>query len=65
MSDKPEMSCAEAGRRGGKTTAKKYGKKHYSEIGKKGGAATAEKYGREFYVTIGRRGGLHKVDVTE
>ena len=32
------MTVGEAGRKGGKSTLKKYGPKHYSKIGKKGGS---------------------------
>ena len=38
------MTKAEAGRLGGKATAKKYGNEHMAEIGKKGAEATWEKY---------------------
>ena len=34
---KGKMSVGEAGRKGGKTTLKKYGQDFYKEIGKKGG----------------------------
>ena len=35
------MSVAEAGRRGGKATAKRYGREFYQAIGRKGGAVRA------------------------
>lgn len=58
----PKMSRAEAGKKGGLATKKKYGSEFYSAIGKtggkKGGATTKKKYGTEFYQKIGRKGGL-------
>lgn len=45
------------GKRGGATTAGRYGADHYQEIGKKGGATTAERYGEAHYQQIGRKGG--------
>jgi len=55
------MSRAEAGRRGGLSTKKKYGSGFYQEIGrkggKKGGQTTKDRYGVEFYQKIGRKGG--------
>lgn len=35
--DKPPITCAEAGARGGRTTSERYGHEHYEAIGKKGG----------------------------
>lgn len=37
MAEKGKMSVGEAGRRGGQTTAKKYGPGFYEQIGRKGG----------------------------
>lgn len=58
---KKKMSRAEAGRKGGLSTKKRYGDEYFSEIGrmggKKGGESTKRKYGIEFYQEIGRRGG--------
>jgi uncharacterized protein len=34
---KGQITVAEAGRKGGQTTSKRYGKEFYSEIGHKGG----------------------------
>ncbi|HEX9823133.1 MAG TPA: hypothetical protein VGB51_01915 [Actinomycetota bacterium] len=55
------MSRAEAGRKGGLSTKKKYGPGFYQEIGriggKKGGRTTKQRYGVEFYQKIGRKGG--------
>lgn len=55
------MSRAEAGRKGGLTTKKRYGPDFYQKIGrkggKKGGLTTKQRYGAEFYRTIGRKGG--------
>lgn len=58
---KRKMTRAEAGRKGGLSTKKRYGDTYFSEIGrlggKKGGESTKRKYGIEFYQEIGRRGG--------
>jgi len=55
------MTVSEAGRKGGSTTAKRYGHEFYQEIGtkggKKGGQTTLERYGPQFYEEIGRKGG--------
>jgi len=55
------MTRAEAGRRGGLSTKRKYGSGFYQEIGrqggKKGGRTTKARYGVEFYQKIGRKGG--------
>jgi len=55
------MTRAEAGRRGGQSTKKRYGSEFYQEIGrkggKKGGLTTKQRYGVEFYQKIGRKGG--------
>ncbi len=51
------MSVAEAGRKGGRTTASRRGSAFYREIGRKGGIATSEAHGPDFYSTIGRKGG--------
>ncbi len=51
------MTTREAGRKGGQTTAKRYGPEFYEEIGRKGGQAVSDKYGPEFYGEIGRKGG--------
>lgn len=55
------MTRADAGRKGGLTTKKRYGPNFFQEIGrkggKKGGMTTKERYGPEFYRTIGRKGG--------
>ncbi len=53
----PSMSVAEAGRKGGLTTAKRRGSDFYREIGRKGGVATSEAHGPNFYSEIGRKGG--------
>jgi len=57
LASKGKMTVGEAGRKGGRTTAKKYGPNFYEEIGKKGGETTAAKYGHEFYESIGHKGG--------
>jgi uncharacterized protein len=55
------MSRAEAGRKGGLTTKRRYGPDFYQRIGrkggKKGGLTTKQRYGADFYRTIGRKGG--------
>jgi general stress protein YciG len=55
------MSRADAGRKGGLTTKKRYGPNFYQQIGrkggKKGGLTTKQRYGPDFYRTIGRKGG--------
>lgn len=38
---------AKAGRKGGLTTAKRYGRKHYEKIGEKGGEASSGKFRQE------------------
>ncbi len=62
---KGKMTVSEAGRKGGETTAKKYGREFYEEIGEKGGKiggpkggqTTKRKYGHGFYEEIGHKGG--------
>jgi uncharacterized protein len=57
----PKMSRAEAGRKGGLTTKRRYGPEFFERIGriggKKGGDTTKSRYGIEFYQSIGRKGG--------
>jgi hypothetical protein len=57
-----KLTRSEAGRKGGKTTLKKYGTEFYQKIGqkggRKGGQTTKKKYGTKFYQEIGRKGGL-------
>ncbi len=63
--EKGRMTVSEAGRKGGETTSKKYGREFYEEIGEKGGKiggpkggeTTKRKYGHEFYEEIGHKGG--------
>jgi general stress protein YciG len=56
-----KMNRAEAGRKGGLTTKKRYGDEFFGRIGKiggkKGGDTTKKRYGIEFYQRIGRKGG--------
>lgn len=54
---KGAMTVAEAGRKGGATTAQRHGPEFYEQIGKKGGRTTAERHGSDFYEQIGKRGG--------
>jgi uncharacterized protein len=55
------MSRADAGRKGGLTTKKRYGADFYQRIGRKGGRkgglTTKQRYGADFYRAIGRKGG--------
>jgi uncharacterized protein len=61
MPETKKMSRAEAGRKGGQTTKKRYGDDFFGKIGrmggKKGGETTKQRYGIEFYQKIGRKGG--------
>ena len=65
MVQKGKMTVSEAGRKGGRSTAKRYGPEIYEQIGHKGGLiggprggmATKEKYGQGFYESIGHKGG--------
>lgn len=71
--DKGKMTVGEAGRRGGETTSKRYGREFYEEIGEKGGRiggpkggeTTKKKYGHEFYEEIGHKGGQKVRDLIE
>ena len=51
------MTVAEAGRRGGATTAQRHGPEFYEQIGKKGVKTTAERHGSDCYEQIGNRAG--------
>jgi len=42
LANKGKMTVGEAGRKGGKSTLKKYGPEFYEEIGKKGGQKVRE-----------------------
>jgi uncharacterized protein len=61
MNQEIKMSRAEAGRKGGMTTKRRYGDEFFGKIGKiggkKGGDTTKRRYGVEFYQKIGRKGG--------
>ncbi len=52
-----EMTCAEAGRRGGGVTKERHGRAHYERMGKLGGERLKELYGHEHYAAIGAKGG--------
>ena len=60
-SDRRASSRADAGRKGGLTTKRRYGDEFFGRIGKiggkKGGDTTKRRYGVEFYQKIGRKGG--------
>jgi general stress protein YciG len=47
--EKKVMTCRQAGRKGGRTTSKRYGPDFYSQIGRKGGRRLSEliRKGRE------------------
>jgi uncharacterized protein len=51
------MSVREAGKKGGDTIKKKYGREFYETIGRKGGQATKKAHGHAFYEEIGKMGG--------
>ena len=55
--NKGAMTVAEAGRKGGATTAARHGPEFYEQIGKKGGRTTAARHGTDFYEQIGKQGG--------
>lgn len=57
MPEENEISCREAGRRGGKKCSETHGREHYCRIGEKGGRTTVEKHGSEHYQRIGSMGG--------
>jgi general stress protein YciG len=59
------MTTREAGRKGGKMTAQRYGTEFYEEIGRKGGQTVSDKYGPEFYGEIGRKGGQRVKELIE
>lgn len=58
------MSRAEAGRKGGFATKRRYGDDYFSRIGRlggqKGGESTKRRYGVDFYKEIGRKGGTRR-----
>ena len=59
------MSRAEAGRKGGQTTKRRYGDEFFGRIGKKGGRAVTAKYGAGHFERIGRKGGQKVADLIE
>jgi hypothetical protein len=58
------MTRAEAGRKGGYATKRRYGGEYFSRIGRlggqKGGESTKRRYGVDFYKAIGRKGGARR-----
>ncbi len=53
-----EMTCREAGHKGGTTTSQRHrAEGHYQKIGALGGEATREAHGPEHYERIGKMGG--------
>lgn len=67
MSDEREssMTTSEAGRKGGRCTAQRYGRAHYEKIGKRGGLAVIKKYPPEHFEAIGRKGGQKTRELVE
>ncbi len=65
MKKKGKMTVGEAGRKGGRETARRHGPEFFEAIGKKGGQiggpiggmVTKRKYGHAFYESIGHKGG--------
>jgi uncharacterized protein len=53
---KRKMTRQEAGRLGGKATARKYDRAHFQEIGRRGGQTTLERYGSEEMARRGANG---------
>ena len=53
---KKDMTCREAGRKGGQTTSERHGLQGAKARGEKGGNVTLAKHGREFYERIGKKG---------
>jgi hypothetical protein len=51
-----KLTKAEAGRKGGQTTMKRHGRKHFQAAGKKGAQATLETHGAEHMRRIGQAG---------
>ena len=52
-----KMSREQAGKKGGKATARNHDQEFYEEIGQKGGEATAKNHDQEFFEEIGEKGG--------
>jgi hypothetical protein len=59
MTEKEEITVAEAGRRGGTATRDRHGIGFYRRIGAKGGESTKKLYGHLFS-ELGKRGGRPK-----
>jgi len=51
------MTTAEAGHKGGVTTARTHGRGFYQEIGRKGGRVRADEIGPKGYKELGSKGG--------
>ena len=62
MTTKGAMTVAEAGRRGGRTTARLH-PEQFAAIGKLGGDKTLQRHGPQFFEKIGRKGGRRVRDL--
>ena len=60
-----ELTVQEAGRKGGRTTAKRHGHEFYEKIGKKGGEARKLALGHAGYEELGRKGGQKVKELIE
>lgn len=64
-----EMTVREAGRKGGETTAERYGREFYEEIGHKGGEIGGEirkqQLGHAGYEELGHKGGQRVRELIE
>ena len=56
MSERGEITCREAGRRGGEKVKQKIGRAGYAALGRQGGAVTKARYGSDYYTRIGQSG---------
>lgn len=62
MEAESTITTRAAGRRGGQTTAARYGGGQQREAGKAGGEAVREKYGAEHFRRLGQKGRRTPVD---